>query len=69
MVDLGAGLSWFAPMACQLGVRATIIDDFGGGGGVDIDNRNSAYQIIKKFNNDLGVQVLEQNLLVESIAI
>ena len=36
LVDLGAGMSWFGPIATALGLQVRVIDDYGGGGGVDI---------------------------------
>src|SRR5215472_10937716 len=35
LVDLGGGFSWFAPMAFELGLETVLIDDFGGGGGLE----------------------------------
>ena len=66
MADLGAGLTWFAPIASQLGLRVTIVDDFGGGGGVDMANREFAFQTLEKFK-ELGVQIVEENLLTDPL--
>jgi len=62
VVDLGGGLSLFAPLLAQLGLEATVVDDFGGGGGVDMARRDEAFKLLKKFQS-IGVEIVEHDLL------
>ena len=63
LLDLGAGLSAFGPVARGLGMRVTVVDDFGGGGGVEPDTAIKARRIIEGWKNQLGIRVIEQDLV------
>jgi SAM-dependent methyltransferase len=62
LMDLGGGLSVFAPLAAKLGMKSMLVDDFGGGGGVDVARRDEAFKLLEKFRQ-IGVEVFERNLL------
>src|SRR5882672_2079040 len=71
LVDLGPGMSAFGPALRQMGMQVTLVDDFGGGGGVDIQRREEALKIIRALRERLGVRVEEldfvsQPLLLET---
>ena len=63
LLDLGAGMSWLGPMASQLGLKVALVDDFGGGGGIDIADRSPSLRLLNVFREKLGVQIVEQDLL------
>jgi SAM-dependent methyltransferase len=63
LLDLGAGMSWFGPVARQLGLKVALVDDFGGGGGVDIEDRAQSLRLLNVFREKLGVEIVEQDLL------
>lgn len=63
LVDLGPGLSAFGPVMRQLGMKVTLVDDFGGGGGVDIARRNAALQKLAAFQEKLGINVAALDFL------
>ena len=63
VIDLGAGICWFDPLIRKLGPEVAIIDDFGGGGGVDHDNPDPARQILDRFRSAFGIEVIEQDFL------
>ena len=63
LLDLGAGLSAFGPVARALGMQVTVVDDFAGGGGVEPDTAIKARRIIEGWKNELGIRVIEQDLV------
>ena len=69
LVDLGAGTSAFGPVARALGMEVTIADDFGGGGGVELDNLDRTRRIINGWRHELGIRVLEIDLLNQPLAL
>src|SRR5436190_7653082 len=54
LVDLGAGLSVFGPVCRAHGMEVTLVDDFGGGGGVELGNTNQANPVLDSFEKQLG---------------
>jgi SAM-dependent methyltransferase len=67
LVDLGAGLSIFSPMARKLGMEVTLVDDFGGGGGVIAGQRTQDIQVLKLFREVLSIRIIEQNFVERPI--
>ena len=63
LVDLGAGMSWFGPIASQLGMKVALVDDFGGGGGVEISDRDASLRPLSVFRQQFGIDIFEQDLL------
>lgn len=63
LLDLGAGLSWFDPLARKLGPEVILADDFGGGGGVSQADRAAALQTLDRYRRDFGIEVIEQDIL------
>ncbi len=63
LVDLGAGLSVFGPMARKLGMEVTLIDDFGGGGGVLYGQRLEDIKVLDLFRDRLGIKIVTENFL------
>lgn len=66
VVDLGAGLSYFGPLLFSLGMDASIVDDFAGGGGVASDDPQPSAAVIQRFAA-MGVQVIPLDLLSSSL--
>jgi SAM-dependent methyltransferase len=63
VLDLGGGLSPFAPLLAALGYRVTMIDDFGGGGGIDPKRRDEDLAVVTNFRTRANVHVVEQDFL------
>jgi SAM-dependent methyltransferase len=63
LVDLGAGLSVFGPMARKLGMDVTLVDDFGGGGGVRLGQRPEEIRILDTFRDQLGIRIVKSDFL------
>ena len=63
LVDLGAGLSIFGPLCRAHGMRVTLVDDFGGGGGVELDQRGQEVALLQAFEGELGITVVRENFL------
>jgi len=57
LVDLAPGLTAFGPIAAVMGMKVTLIDDYGGGGGVDVNRREVAMKVVNGFRDKLGVRV------------
>lgn len=68
IVDLGAGIYWFDPMVKLLGSEVVLVDDFGGGGGVDNADPTPALQMIARYRNELNIKVVEQDFLETPLA-
>jgi SAM-dependent methyltransferase len=66
LLDLGGGLSPFAPLLVALGYRVTMIDDFGGGGGIDAKCRTTHLDVLERMRR-LGVNVIEGNFLNDAL--
>ena len=63
LVDLGAGLACFGPVARALGLQVTLVDDFGGGGCVDPKRQDITARFLDVFRRQLGIQVVEMDFL------
>lgn len=68
IVDLGAGIYWFDPLLKFLGAEPTLVDDFGGGGGVDNANRTPSQILLERYRTELGLTLIEQDILVEQLS-
>lgn len=69
LVDLGAGLSIFGPMVRKLGMQVTLVDDFGGGGGVLHGQRPEEIKVLELFREQLGIQIITQNFVEEPLTL
>lgn len=67
LVDLGAGLSIFGPMVRKLGMEVTLVDDFGGGGGVIAGQSAKDIHVLKLFREQLGIHIVEQNFVEQPL--
>lgn len=63
LVDLGAGMSAFGPVARALGLEVTLVDDFGGGGGVDNGPWEDGLAVMRRVCDALGINLLELDFL------
>lgn len=69
LLDLGPGLSAFGSMAWALGMEVTLVDDFGGGGGVEIGNADPMRKVIEAWKSRLGIRVLEQDFVAQPLPV
>lgn len=67
LVDLGAGMSLFGPIASQLGLKVALVDDFGGGGGVEIADRDVSLRPLSVFRQKFDIDIFEQDLLTDPL--
>ena len=67
LVDLAPGLTAFGPIAAVMGMKVTLIDDYGGGGGVDVNRREVAMKIVNGFRDKLGVCIEEMDFLTKPL--
>jgi SAM-dependent methyltransferase len=63
VVDLGAGLSVFGPVCGAHGMKVTLVDDFGGGGGVELRKANEPIPVLEAFRNQFGIRIARENFL------
>ena len=63
LVDLAPGMTAFGPVAAALGMRVTLVDDYGGGGGVDVARRDITQSIITGLRDRLKVRVEEMDFV------
>jgi SAM-dependent methyltransferase len=63
LVDLGAGLSVFGPLCRAYGMDVTLVDDFGGGGGVDLGQPGTAQPVLQVLEGELGLHIVRENFL------
>ncbi len=63
VIDLGAGLCWFDTLLRRLGPEVTLVDDYGGGGGVDKERRESALRTLERMDREFGIKVAEIDFL------
>jgi SAM-dependent methyltransferase len=63
LVDLGAGLSIFGPICRAYGLEVSLVDDFGGGGGVLLGQRLEEIKILDVFEKQLGLRIVRENFL------
>jgi len=70
-VDLGAGFSRFSPVLSQLGPHVTILDDFGGGGGIahgqDAEQRKETDVVLNRLRIKLGLDIIETDILCQPL--
>jgi len=63
LVDLGCGLSVFGPMCRVYGMGVTLVDDFGGGGGVELSAEQKEIPLLEVLEKQLGIKIIRQNFL------
>ncbi|MEQ1861143.1 MAG: class I SAM-dependent methyltransferase [Chthoniobacteraceae bacterium] len=63
LLDLGAGICWFDPLAAKLGADVILADDFGGGGGVTQADRSDALEMLDRYRREFGIEIVEQDIL------
>ena len=68
IVDLGAGIYWFDPLVKFLGAEPTLVDDFGGGGGVDNANRTPSQILLDRYRSELGLTLIQQDILTQPLS-
>jgi SAM-dependent methyltransferase len=66
VLDLGAGLGVFAPLGRLLGLKVRVVDDFGGGGGVENKADPSLACVLARFR-ELGLEIVDRNLLSDPL--
>ena len=68
LVDLGSGMSWLGPIASQLGLDVTLIDDFGGGGGLDLQvYRSQSLGLANIYREKFEIDIVEQDLIANPL--
>ena len=67
LVDLGAGLSIFGPMCRAFGMTVTLIDDFGGGGGVELGRATDEIPPLEVFERTFGLNIVRENFLEQPL--
>ena len=67
LVDIGAGLCAFGPVARQLGLEVTLVDDFAGGGGVVAGHEAQEQTMLNAFEQKLGVRISRQDVLFQPL--
>jgi SAM-dependent methyltransferase len=63
IVDLGAGIYWFNPLVGAMGPQMNLVDDYGGGGGVDNANRGPAEDLLRRYREEYHFPMFEQDIL------
>jgi SAM-dependent methyltransferase len=66
LVDLGAGLSVFGPVCRAHGLDVTLVDDFGGGGGVEL-RRKTEIPLLDVFEKQFGMRIVRENFLEQPL--
>jgi SAM-dependent methyltransferase len=67
LVDLGAGLSIFGPLCRTHGMDVTLVDDFSGGGGVELRPGSQETPLLEVFEKQFGLRIARQNLLEQPL--
>jgi len=67
LVDLGCGISAVGAVARALGLEATLVDDFGGGGGVELGDSDPAHKLMEGLRNGLGIRVVELDFIEQPL--
>jgi SAM-dependent methyltransferase len=63
LVDLGAGLSAFGPACAAHGMEVILVDDYGGGGGIDLGNTNQPVPMLGVFERKFGIKIIREDFL------
>ncbi len=69
LVDLGAGLSVFGPVCHAHGMHVTLVDDFGGGGGVELGQHIEDIPLLDVFERQFGLGVVRESFLERPLPI
>jgi len=67
LVDLGPGLAAFGPVVREMGMEVTLVDDFGGGGCVDVARQDVTQRFLDQFRNTLGIRIEEMDFLTRPL--
>jgi len=63
IVDLGAGIYFFDPLIQCMGPEVHLVDDFGGGGGIDNEDRTESTQILNRYKNEWNFPMHQLDIL------
>jgi SAM-dependent methyltransferase len=63
IIDLGAGIYFFDPLIQSLGAEVHLVDDYGGGGGVDNADRSRAEEILSRYRKEWNFPIHKQDIL------
>lgn len=66
VVDLGGGVAWFIAVLAQMDLKAALVDDFGGGGGIATDKAQQDWGFLDAFRR-LGVEIHSLDILKERL--
>lgn len=69
LVDLGCGTTAFGAVARALKMEVTLVDDFGGGGGVEADTLSFVRRLIEGLKSQLAIRVIEQDFVIQPLPI
>lgn len=67
LVDLGAGLSPFGLLCRVHGMEVTLVDDFGGGGGVELRQESPEIPLLEVFEKQFGLAIVRRNFLEQPL--
>ena len=63
LMDLGGGFSYFAPLAIELGPETILVDDFAGGGGLELQESAVEAKAILERMRTRGIQIHTMDIL------
>lgn len=69
LVDLGCGLSLFGLLCRMYGLEVTLVDDFGGGGGIALGGVTSLPPLLEWAVAKHGIKVVSQDFIADSLPI
>ncbi len=67
LMDLGCGVSAVGAVARGLGMEVTLVDDFGGGGGVELGNADPARRLMEAWRTQLGIRFVQLNFIEQPL--
>lgn len=67
IADLGAGIYWFDPLIRALGPEVHLVDDLGGGGGIDNADRRIAEELLRRYREEYRFSMYQQDILTSPL--
>jgi SAM-dependent methyltransferase len=67
LVDLGCGLSLFGLLCRVYGLEVSLVDDFGGGGGIKAGSSPSDLPLLTWMRQSHGLQIFSQDFLTKTL--